>query len=186
MNGRCGMTIFFLVKSFLLLACLGLALYYDLREQKIKNAVTLPAAFLGLAVNFLEQGPAGLVFSGRGWLVPILFLTIFYYLQVMGAGDIKLFAAIGAIMGLSFAFLSFVFAVYLGGIIAVVILLKRKRFRERMVYLANYLKVVFYTRKISVYGPADDLNAKFCFTTAIIPGAVLEWSLTVLKIKGLV
>jgi prepilin peptidase CpaA len=94
---------FFIAKIILLVIILGLSLYHDVKEQKIKNIVTLPGALLGLILNGTENGWSGLTLSFWGWVVPTLALMIFYYIHVIGAGDIKLYAAIGAIMGLDFA-----------------------------------------------------------------------------------
>ncbi len=175
----CGVTGIFLVKVLLVINCLGLALYYDLKEQKIKNLITFPTALAGLIMNFFEQGPAGLLFSLKGWVLPILLLGLFYYINVMGAGDIKLFAATGAVMGLPFALSGFVFSVFTGGFIALFVLMKRKQLRERVKYLFNYFKVILYTGRISIYSNQDDLNSKFIFTAAIVPGTMFQLFLTI-------
>lgn len=178
------MSVFLILKSILLIAGLGLALFHDIKEQKIKNFITLPAAFLGLVLNFLEQGPCGLLVSLKGWIIPVLLLIVLYRINVMGAGDIKLFAAIGAVMGLPFVLYSFVFTIYIGGVVAVIILIKRNQLLNRMKRLSGYVKFVLFTRQLSAYSSKDDSSSKFIFSTAIVPGTLLQLCLTVLRLKG--
>lgn len=166
-------------KLFLLLSTLMLALYHDIKEQKIKNYVTYSAAFVGLTVNVAEHGLDGLVFSLVGGLTPIMVLGLWYIVNIMGAGDIKLFAAIGSIMGLPFTMYSFVYSLYFGGFIALIILSKRKQFRQRMYRIYEYFCFVAATRKIAPYCTKTDSHSKFIFSAAIVPGTILHLCLTV-------
>ncbi|ADG83272.1 peptidase A24A prepilin type IV [Thermincola ferriacetica] len=179
-------TVCFIGKSLILIIILGLALYYDIREQKIKNFITLPAAVLGLATNLMEGGLTGLLFSIKGWLVPVAVLMVLYRINVMGAGDIKLFAAIGAVMGLPFTAYSFVFSVYTGGVIALVILLKKRVFIRRMQDVCNYFKYIFLTGRLAKYSGDDDKSSKFIFSTAIVPGTMIQYIITLLQFKGII
>lgn len=172
------------LKAGLILTILGLALYQDLRENKIKNTVTFPAALLGLAVNAAETGTGGIVFSMKGWLVPVMSLMALYIINVLGAGDIKLFAAIGSIMGLKFAVLSFIFSVYAGGVIALVILLKQGALAARMKKILCYIKFTVATGRIVPYTARGDRSSKFIFSAAIVPGTFMQLVLTMLQLKG--
>lgn len=165
-------------KTYLLISTLMLALYHDIREQKIKNYVTYSAAFLGLAVNVAEHGLEGLGSALVGWLIPVLVLGLFYITNIMGAGDIKLFAAIGAVMGLPFTMYSFAYSVYFGGLIALVILYKKKQFRQRMYRIYEYLCFVAATRKMVPYCAKSDNQSKFIFSAAIVPGTILHLLMT--------
>ena len=173
-----------LVKSILIFITLGLALYYDIYQQKIKNQITFPAAILGAGINLFDKGMDGLLYSLKGWLVPIIILIAFYYINVMGAGDIKLFAAVGAIMGLPFVFYSFVFSIYIGGLIALVILIRKKLLLKQMNHLYKYLKYTFLVCTVSAYGNKDEKNNKFIFAAAIVPGTLLQLILTIWKQGG--
>lgn len=168
------MTAIFMLKTGVLSLTLALALYHDLRQRKIKNIVTLPAAAAGVVLNFVEQGPAGLLASFFGWLAPVLLLMVFYRINTMGAGDVKLFAAIGAVMGLDFAAYSFMFAVYAGGLAAMVILVRNRGFVPCMRHLVNYLRLLLITRGISVYSDREGIATGFIFSWAIALGTVIQ------------
>ena len=180
------MTPFICLKLALLAITLGLALYYDISERKIKNIVTIPSALMGLAINTLEKGVGGLFFSVEGWLVPVSVLMIFYYINVMVAGDIKLIGSIGSIMGLSFAGYSFAYSIYIGGLIAMIILLRNKEIYSRMKRLTNYFIYIIFTGQITVYSHKEDRSSKFIFSAAIVPGTVIQIVATILQLKGVI
>lgn len=178
------MTWFFIIKIVLLLLMLGLALYQDIRERKIKNWLTLPAALAGIALNIREEGQAGLIFSLQGWLIPILGLFVFYIINVMGAGDIKLFAAIGSLMGFRFTALSFVFSIFAGGVAAFVILFRERAMADRIGKMVRYFYFMALTRKLLPYVARGDTGSKFIFTLAIVPGTIIQLLVTLVQQKG--
>ncbi|MGM8212316.1 A24 family peptidase [Virgibacillus sp. W0430] len=101
----------------------------DLRERKILNAVTLPASLLAFIYHAFTAGLDGFLFSGKGFLVGFALLIIPYAMGGIGAGDVKLLAAIGAWKGMLFVLYAGLYGAAVGGIIAFIILLKRKQFR---------------------------------------------------------
>lgn len=165
---------FFAAKIVLLIVCLTLALYYDLKEQKVKNFITLPMALAGVLLNAMEQGTAGLLWSLKGWMVPMLMLIVLYYINVMGAGDIKLYGSIGAVMGLPFVAYSFVYSIYFGALFALIVLARRRCFVVKMKQILCYLGTLLLTRRLSIYSEKNNKSSKFVFTTAIVPGALVH------------
>lgn len=97
----------------LLALCLALAALSDARQRRIPNALVLVALLTGLLWNAfgpqpfrqnpglfsLYPGALGLGISLLGALVALLLFLPFYALRVLGAGDVKLFAAVGAFAG---------------------------------------------------------------------------------------
>lgn len=109
----------------LTVAWAAVAAFWDLRTRRIPNWLTLPAALLGLALNVAISGSDGLRQSGLGLLAGLALLSIPFAIGGMGAGDVKMLAAIGAFAGPAFAFQTFLFGALAGGLIAVVVLLRR-------------------------------------------------------------
>ncbi len=99
----------------------------DLRSRKILNIVTMPAIILALAFHLITSGLDGLFFSGQGFLVGIGLLFIPFVMGGIGAGDVKLLAAVGAWKGTSFVLYTGIYAGIFGGLIALFILIKRKQ-----------------------------------------------------------
>ncbi|MBS8266578.1 prepilin peptidase [Mesobacillus boroniphilus] len=115
-----------MVSIIILILVLLISLITDIKKRKILNIVTLPAILYGFAYYLTENGINGFLFSGKGFLVGLGLLVIPYLLGGMGAGDVKLMAAIGALMGASFVFYSFIYTAIIGGIIALVLIAKKR------------------------------------------------------------
>jgi prepilin peptidase CpaA len=77
----------------------------------------------------VTSGYEGFLYSGKGFLVGLGLLLIPYLLGGMGAGDVKLMAAIGALMGTGFVFYSFIYTALIGGIIALLLIFKTRGFK---------------------------------------------------------
>jgi prepilin peptidase CpaA len=83
-----------------LFAILSLAAFFDIKERRIPNYVVL-VGFLGGVVLSALQGSTQLMFSVASFFVGIVALLIPFAFGWMGAGDVKLFAAVGALLGYS-------------------------------------------------------------------------------------
>ncbi len=103
-----------------------LALTFDLFCRKIPNLITLPAIGLALILHSIESGGLGFVFSVLGLLLGIAFLFIPYALGGMGAGDVKLLGAIGALQGPTMVVLVFLYTALVGGVMVAVIFWRRR------------------------------------------------------------
>ena len=82
-----------------LLAVVSIAGFSDIRTRRIPNWIVLAGLLLGLAGNMVLYGWAGLVRAGLGLGLALLVYFPLYMLRGMGAGDVKLMAAVGAIAG---------------------------------------------------------------------------------------
>lgn len=71
----------------------------DLRRFKVYNVLTIPALIGGLVASAWLGGWGGLGTSLLGVAVGFGVLVVFFALGGVGAGDVKLFAALGAWLG---------------------------------------------------------------------------------------
>jgi len=90
----------------------------DCRKRLIPNVITFAAMLAGLALHGLHGGWSGLSFSSSGLAVGGGLLLFFYLMGGMGAGDVKLLAAVGALVGAEKVFAVFVLTVIAGGVMA--------------------------------------------------------------------
>ncbi|MED4204590.1 prepilin peptidase [Neobacillus mesonae] len=127
-----------MVIKVILLTILSISIITDLKERKILNSVTLPSILFAFIYFLSINGLEGFIFSGKGFLIGLGLLIIPYIMGGMGAGDVKLMAAIGALMGASFVFYSFIYTALIGGVIALALIIKQRGF-------INSLKSFFYS-----------------------------------------
>ena len=83
----------------LALAVAATAAVSDVRERLIPNRLTYPAMVAGLILQLALHGWRGLLLSAGGGLLFGGIFLLFYLVRAMGAGDVKLAAALGCIVG---------------------------------------------------------------------------------------
>jgi prepilin peptidase CpaA len=114
----------------LLTAIIVPAALFDLRWRRVPNWLTLSGLMLGIALNIFVSGRAGLVTSSAGFGLAVLVYAPLYLLRGIGAGDLKLMAAVGAIVGPGNWLVIFVFSALAGGVAALVLAAAKKRLRR--------------------------------------------------------
>ena len=109
------------IASFVLLVPLAVVIiYYDVRYRRIPNAFVLAALISGLTINVVFSGFSGAMSSLGGCIFAFILFLMMHVFGAMGAGDVKLFAAIGAVTGAHLVLPTFVVVVLMGGILALI------------------------------------------------------------------
>ena len=117
--------------DIILIAILVVAVYYDITEYRIPNQVTVGGILFGLILGVMTGGIQGLYSSLLGGTVGFSLLFIPFLLRGIGAGDVKLLTAIGAIKGMEFVLYTAGAMAIVGGLMALyylLILKQRKMF----------------------------------------------------------
>jgi prepilin peptidase CpaA len=96
----------------------------DIQTRRIPNALTLGAAIAAFAVHAAFSGTAGLWSSAAGWIVGVALFFPFFALRGLGAGDVKLLAAIGAWLGPYAVLYVGLYSSIAGGVLAVIVALQ--------------------------------------------------------------
>ncbi len=108
----------------LLVVLLVPAVVFDVRARRIPNLLTLPFWLIGIAAHGLIDGVQGLEEAGLGWLILFAMTLPFWLLGWMGAGDVKLMAAVGGLVGADFA-LDVLLGIVLTGLVLAIVQLVR-------------------------------------------------------------
>ena len=165
------------------LAALGMtAGIYDLATRRIPNWLTLSGAAAGLGLNFFLFGAGGLRLSLAGLVTAGGVYMLFYLLRAMGAGDVKLMAAVGAFLGPGQWFQIFLISSVLGAAAAVILALRKRRLRSilsNVVFLASEL---LHLRAPYLGKPELDLRNEKAI--ALPHGAVVGAAMVALLIAG--
>jgi prepilin peptidase CpaA len=108
-------------EGWVALAVAALACVFDLRSRRIPNLLTFGAAGAALCYAFVWHGLGGLAVSAVGWLTACALFFPFFALRGLGAGDVKLAAAIGAWLTPSDALWFALYAMVAGGVMALLV-----------------------------------------------------------------
>jgi len=105
----------------------------DLHSRRIPNWLTFGSAAAAIAVHYAYGGPEAVRFATGGWVTGLFLYMPLFLLGGMGAGDVKLLAALGAWLGPAGAFWLAVYSSMAGGVMAVIVALRHQ-------YLATAFK----------------------------------------------
>jgi prepilin peptidase CpaA len=95
----------------------------DVQSRRIPNLLTFGAAAAAVIVHGLVEGVGGLGVSVGGWLLGVALFLPFFLLGGMGAGDVKLLAALGAWLGPRDTLWVAIYTSMAGGVMAVAVAL---------------------------------------------------------------
>ncbi|PZM65812.1 A24 family peptidase [Paenibacillus dendritiformis] len=145
----------------------------DVRTHKIPNRLTMLAAAAGFMIHGVANGWQGLAFSALGAGCGFGIMLLLYIMKGVGAGDVKLFAAIGALTGMYLTWQVFIFSILYGGLIAACILICERSGRIRGWWSA--LMSGWLQRSLAPVQAEAGRQATFPFMWAVLPGAVTAY-----------
>ena len=123
--------------QYLLLALLGIAAVIDFRTYRIPNWLTGPAILAGITLHTVTMQFPGLVFSLEGAAVGLGIFVILYVCGWMGAGDVKLFAAVGSFLGPAQTISAALVIALVGGVLAFLVLGFQQGWRKTTLWLGS-------------------------------------------------
>jgi prepilin peptidase CpaA len=167
------MTFLPVANQILLLLVVLVAAVYDFRYRRIPNWLVLSGLLLGLIVNTFLFEWAGLGRSLLGVGLACLIYFPLYLLRGMGAGDVKLMAAVGAIVGWTAWIGIFFFTAIVGGMAAVALLASRSQLK-RGFSSAGYLLVQLLSFRLP-YARREDLDVKSEKSVKLPHGVMIAW-----------
>ena len=161
--------------SFLVLSIgLATAVVTDVRTRRIPNWLTgaLAAGGFGMAFGGGEVTP---VQAALGLLTGLLLMMPGHLIGATGAGDVKLMAAVGAVVGPGAALRAFVLTAVVGGVFAVAVAMRRGRLTETVYGTTQLVTAPVASRPaITDTGRAN----RFAYGPAIAIGTLLSLMVT--------
>lgn len=116
----------FELQIIILLSILLPATVFDIKYRKIPNFISMSGWIIGPLLFALSDSLPGILSSVYGFLT-IFGITIpFYMIRMMGAGDIKLMASIGAIVGIEYALPVLTGIVLSGGVMGLIVMVYQR------------------------------------------------------------
>ena len=140
----------------------------DLRAHRVPNPLTLGIALLGLTLAAFRATPVGVTGALAGLGVGLALMLPGHVIGATGAGDVKLFAALGTFLGPARIGMAFIYMALAGGAIALAIARRRGRLRTTLDRTAAMVRIGG-AAAADVERPGQ--NNRFAYAPAIALGA---------------
>jgi prepilin peptidase CpaA len=142
----------------------------DLRIRRVPNTLTMALALTGMALAATGLGSFGVPAAIAGWCFGLGLMLPGYLLGATGAGDVKLMAAVGALLGPDVILWAFLYTTIAGGAIALLVAALRGRLRTTFDE-TMWLVATRGANRAAIEDPKA--NNRFPYAPAIAIGAVL-------------
>lgn len=131
---------------------------YDLRIRKIPNWLNLSGVVLGFGLNVFYAHAAGLSLAAFGLLLAMVVYVPLYLIRGMGAGDVKLMAAVGALAGPQNWLAIFLVTALLGGACSLFLIFLKHRGRQTILNVGFIVHELLHARMPSHARPQLDIR----------------------------
>lgn len=150
-----------------------LVIYYDVRYRRIPNPFVLATLISGLTINFIMGGWQAALNSLGGCVLAFILMFILHVFGAMGAGDVKLFASVGSVIGVQLVLPTFVVVVLTGGVLALVSILRSGVFRTTMHRVLQILVGLLPGWPMPKFSVPADRRLTIPYGAAITIGAII-------------
>ena len=158
-----------------LCALLAAACVSDLRTRRIPNRLVLVTAVAGVIFSAVTKSfAAGLTQAGAGLLTGLAIWIPFYALRMLGAGDVKLFAAAATFLGARSTVDAAVYTALYGGALALLYMILNSGLKSTAIRLGNAMQ-----QPSLLHNPATSNRRRMPYALAIAAGV-----LTVVLLPG--
>jgi prepilin peptidase CpaA len=162
-----------IIFELLLIPIAVLVIYHDVRYRRIPNPFVLATLLTGLILNFSLGGIRGGLSSLGGCVFAFILMFMLHVFGAMGAGDVKLFAAIGSVMGAHLVLPTFVVVVLTGGVLAMVSILRSGVFTTTMHRVLQILVGLLPGWQMPKFSVPADRRLTIPYGAAITIGAII-------------
>lgn len=174
-------TILSCLPVLLLGGLLVLAVWHDVRSRRIPNWLVAAAALAGVALNASAlPGALGLWPAVGGWALGLALLMPMYAFKTLGAGDVKLMAAIGSIIGPQAVLGAVLASLLAGGVLALAVSAWHGSLRQMT---GNSYHLLLNSLMRGIAGQRPDIDApaapsgKLPYAIAIAAGTIVYLAL---------
>src|SRR5215216_6273078 len=148
-------------------------IYHDVRYRRIPNPFVLATLVTGITINFAIGGWRGVLTSIGGCALAFVLMFMLHVFGAMGAGDVKLFAAIGSVLGAQLVLPTFVVVVLTGGVLALVSVVRSGVFTPTMHRVVQILVGLLPGWQMPKFSVPADRRLTIPYGVAITIGAII-------------
>jgi prepilin peptidase CpaA len=148
-------------RAVVLVALLVVAAVIDWRTYRIPNWLTVGGMAFGLIYNTVSATAAwsGLLWACAGLATGLVVMLPAYVLRIMGAGDVKLMATVGAFLGAPEILYAVLCTLIVGGFAAIAFAVYRRAFRRMTGNVAEIVQSMAFAA-IAGYKPPPAMEGR--------------------------
>lgn len=151
--------------------------YMDIRYRRIPNKLVLLILLGGLTLNTIFGGPHGLLVSLGGFALAFTLMFFFHLFGTMGAGDVKLFAAIGAVNGLPLVLPTLLVVALTGGVLAIGKMIYARRVGATMFGVFQFFYGLLPGQTVPRFAIPEDRSYTLPYAVPICFGSLISFFL---------
>ena len=148
--------------------------YYDIYYRRIPNTFVLTTLAVGVVLNVSFGGLNGAIASLGGCALGFFLMFVLHIFGAMGAGDVKLFAAIASVTGLHLVLPMFFVVILTGGVLGVVSMLRSGQVRSTMMRVLQILFGVLPGHSVPRFAIPADRTHTIPYGVAITFGSLIS------------
>jgi prepilin peptidase CpaA len=147
----------------------GASTFLDLRTRRVPNWLTLSITAIGVSLSAAQLTTISVAAALGGFAVGLLLMLPGHIVGATGAGDVKLFAAVGTLLGPAGIAVAFVYTAILGGALALIVAVHRGRLEATLQETAT-LVLTGGSNVAEIERPTA--NNRFAYAPAIAVGTL--------------
>ncbi|HEY6121865.1 MAG TPA: prepilin peptidase [Pyrinomonadaceae bacterium] len=148
--------------------------YYDVCYRRIPNPFVLATLAVGIFLNTMQGGLSGTFSSLGGCLIGFAIMFFLHLFGCMGAGDVKLFAAIGSITGAQLVLPTFIVVALIGGVLGLASMIRAGQMKLTMMRVFQILIGLLPGYSVPRFPVPTDRRLTIPYGVAITFGSVIS------------
>lgn len=148
--------------------------YYDIWYRRIPNAFVIATLIVGLFVNVAFAGLEGALASLGGCALAFFLMFVLHIFGAMGAGDVKLFAAIGAVAGAHLVLPMFIVVTLTGGVLAICSTVRAGQMKVTMMRVLQIVFGLLPGQRVPRFAVPTDRKLTIPYGVAITFGSLIS------------
>jgi len=148
--------------------------YYDICYRRIPNPFVLATLVVGFFVNVAFAGTSGALASLGGCALGFFLMFVLHIFGAMGAGDVKLFAAIGAMAGANLVVPMFIVVTITGGLLGVISMLRAGQVKSTMTRVFYIVLGLLPGQRVPRFAIPTDRKLTIPYGVAITFGSLIS------------
>ena len=151
--------------------------YMDVRYRRIPNKLVVLILLGGIAINGIFNAWEGFLASLGGLVIAFGLMFVFHVFGTMGAGDVKLFAAIGAVLGSSLIVQTFLIVALTGGVLAIVKMVYARRTTTTLLGVLQFFVGLLPGQRVPRFNVPSNPSFTLPYAVPICIGSIVSFFL---------